>query len=330
MKGKTLLQFFRMTLLLAMMAAGCAPASVRAPETPEMKAVTLPGSEEIAFELPSDWEFVGNAGYLSPDGGKTLLSVHQAWMEEGRDAAQLLLSPEDEQTGANALKAGAVDVSRIDYTAYQSKPDDSEKKFLAYARIYAFPSADGAQMIGMLVRAETEAALEPLEAIALHAIETFSMTPVERPAAAAGLPEMQTLSVPGPEEITFELPVDWQDWGNGFAWSPDDGKTMMGLNRAWVEEGKDARKPLFPAEGELLNEMDLTVGERAVNWADFKVYQVNAAEGTKTFQGYEAVYTFLSPDGTVMLAVLFIAPSEEDLSTIEPVMLHAVESFSMK
>ncbi len=330
MKEKTLLQFFRMTLLLAIMIAGCAPASAGTPETPEMKAVTLPGPEEIAFELPSDWEFVGNAGYLSPDGGKTLLGVHQAWMEEGRNVAQMLLTPEDEQTGSNALRAGAVDVSRIDYTAYQSKPDGSPKKFLAFARMYAFPSADGAQMIGMLVRAETEPALEPLEAIALHAIETFSMKPVERPAAAPVLPEMQAFSVPGPEEIAFELPADWQAWGNGFAWSPDDGKTMMGLNRAWVEEGKDARKPLFPEEGELLNEMDLTVGERAVNRADFKVYQVNAAQGTKIFQGYEAVYTFPSPDGTVMMAALFIAPSQEELTAIEPVMLHAVESFSMK
>ncbi len=293
-----------------------------------MKAVTLPGPEEITFELPIDWEFVGNAGYLSPDGGETLLGVRQAWMKEGSDAPQLLLSPEDEQTGSSALKAGAVEVSRIDYTAYLPKSDGSDKKFQGYARIYAFPSPDGLQMIGMMVRAETEATLEPLEAIALHAIETFSMTPVERPVSA--LPEMQTINVPQMEGVSFELPVGWQAWGNGYAWSPDGGKTLMGLNRGWVQEGKDSNKPLYPSDGELLSESDLTVGERAVHRANFKVYQVNAAEGTKTFMGYEALYSFPSPDGTVMMAVLFIAPGEDDLMALEPVMLHAVESFLMK
>ncbi len=150
------------------------------------------------------------------------------------------------------------------------------------------------------------------------------------PAAAPALPDMQAFSVPGPEEISFELPVGWQAWGNGFAWSPDDGQTMMGLNRAWIEAGKDPNLPLFPSEGELLSETDLTVGERAAHRADFKVYQVNAAKGVKTFQGYEALYTFPSPDGAVMMAVLFIAPSQDELTALEPVMLHVVESFSMK
>ncbi len=328
MKGKTPFQFFSIFVILAILIAGCAPVSAGAPEQAEMQKVTLLGPEEVTFEIPADWAFYGNAGYLSPDQGRTLLGVQQAWAEAGRDAAQLLLPPDSELTGSTSLQSGSREVTRYDLKVYRTK--DGEKAFVGYERMYAFPSPDGAQMIGLLIRTEKERELDALEAVALHAVETFSMKPVERPVSRPELPEMQSFSVPGPEGIHFELPVDWQPWGNGFAWSPDDGQTLMGLNRAWVEEGKDARKPLLPEEGELLTESDLQVGEKAVHRADFKVYQINAAQGTKTFNGYEALYTFLSPDGTVMMAVLFIAPSEDALAALEPVMLQAVESFHME
>lgn len=180
-KNTALVRFVSMlVLLIAIFLSACTTAlgseETRIEETSESisyKEFTLPSPEEITFQLPEGWDFWGNAGYLSPDDGKTYAGVRLAWIEDGRNAEEALYNE-----GSVVHEKTTVMVSDLEthrYLVEVTLTNASTGKVFShtYEMIYAFPDPSGEMMAGVIFSASSKAELEPLVPVAEHMVESL-------------------------------------------------------------------------------------------------------------------------------------------------------------
>lgn len=143
------------------------------PDTVPYKEFTLPFPEEISFELPEDWDFWANAGYLSPDDGKIYAGVRLAWIEEGRDAEESLYNEGSTVHEKTTVMIGDLETHRYIVEVTLTNASTNEVFSHSYEMIYAFPAPNGEMMAGVIFSAPTKDELEPLVPIAEHMVESL-------------------------------------------------------------------------------------------------------------------------------------------------------------
>jgi hypothetical protein len=137
------------------------------------KEFTLPFPEDISFELPEEWDFWANAGYLSPDEGKTFAGVRLAWIKEGQDAEALLYNEGSIVHEKDTVIVGDLETHRYIVEVTLTNAITKEVISHTYEMIYAFPAANGEMMTGVAFSAPTREELEPLVPIAKHMIQSL-------------------------------------------------------------------------------------------------------------------------------------------------------------
>jgi hypothetical protein len=161
-----------MLMAICIALSACAPAPTQA-EAIVYKEFTLPFPEEISFELPEDWEFWGNAGYLSPDDGKVYAGVRLAWIEEGRDSESLLYNEGSIVHDKKTVRVGDLQTHRYIVEVTLTSASTGEVISHTYEMIYAFPAPDGETVAGIIFSAPTKEELEPLVPVAEHMVESL-------------------------------------------------------------------------------------------------------------------------------------------------------------
>jgi hypothetical protein len=138
------------------------------------QTVTLPDPNGIQFELPEEWAFWGNAGYLSPDDGTTLAGIRLAWIQEGVASEKYLYNEDSIVHENSAQNVAGIDTRRMIVESTLKKAESEEVIWHAYELIYAFPSPDNTMMIGAIVSAPTKEDLVPLEGVAEHMVASLT------------------------------------------------------------------------------------------------------------------------------------------------------------
>ncbi|MGD8405640.1 MAG: hypothetical protein PVJ21_18420 [Anaerolineales bacterium] len=137
------------------------------------KEITLPAMEDISFELPEDWESWANAGYLSPDDGKTYAGVRLVWIKEGQDAEALLYNEGSILHDKTTVMVGSLETHRYIVEVTLTNTITQEIISHTYEMIYSFPSPDGELMTGVVFSAEFKHELESLVPIAEHMVQSL-------------------------------------------------------------------------------------------------------------------------------------------------------------
>lgn len=137
------------------------------------KEFTLPFPEDITFELPEGWEFWGNAGYLSPDDGRTYAGIRLAWIEEGRNAEELLYNEGSIVHEKTDVTLGTLETHRYIVEVTLTNAVTGKVFSHTYEMIYAFPTPNGEMVAGVIFSAPTEEDLEPLVPLAEHMVESL-------------------------------------------------------------------------------------------------------------------------------------------------------------
>lgn len=139
-------------------------------------------------------------------------------------------------------------------------------------------------------------------------------------------PSYKEFTLPFPEDISFELPDDWDFWANAGYLSPDDGKTYAGVRLAWIEEDRNAEEALYN-EGSIVHEkMTVMIGDLETHRYIVEVTLTSASTNEVISQTYEMIYAFPAPNGEMMAGVIFSAPTREELEPLVPIAEHMVQS----
>jgi len=172
LKTKDLMRFA--SLLVVWIAFSACSASLPGNQTEvKYKEFTLPVPEDISFELPEGWEFWGNAGYLSPDGGKTYAGVRLAWIEEGRNAEELLYNEGSIVHEKTTVMFDDLETHRYIVEVTLTSAITGEVISHTYEMIYAFPTPNGEMVAGVIFSAPAEEDLDALVPIAEHMVESL-------------------------------------------------------------------------------------------------------------------------------------------------------------
>jgi hypothetical protein len=137
------------------------------------KEFTLPEPEGLSFELPDNWDFWANAGYLSPDDGETYAGVRLAWITEGQDAEALLYNEGSILHDKTTVMVGELETHRYIVEVTLTNAITKEVISHTYEMIYAFPAPGGEMMTGVIFSAPSQQELEPLISIAEHMVESL-------------------------------------------------------------------------------------------------------------------------------------------------------------
>jgi hypothetical protein len=137
------------------------------------KEYTLPSPEAITFELPENWDFWANAGYLSPDNGKTYAGVRMAWIKEGQDAEALLYNEGSRVHDQTTVMVGDLETHRYIVEVTLTSAATNEVILHNYEMIYAFPAPKGEMMTGVVFAASTAEEVESLTPIAEHMVASL-------------------------------------------------------------------------------------------------------------------------------------------------------------
>lgn len=133
-------------------------------------------------------------------------------------------------------------------------------------------------------------------------------------------------SLPFPEDISFELPEDWDFWANAGYLSPDDGNIYAGVRMAWIEEGRDAETALYNEGSTVHEKTTVMVGDLETHRYIVEVTLTSAVTDEVISHTFEMIYAFPAPDGELMAGVIFSAPTREELEPLVPIAEHMVES----
>lgn len=143
------------------------------PRAMSYQEFTLPFPEDVSFELPEGWDFWGNAGYLSPDDGKTYAGIRMAWIEAGRNAEEALYNEGSIVHEKTTVMVGDLDTHRYIVEVTLTNASTGEVFSHTYEMIYAFPAPNGEMVAGVIFSALTREDLEPLVPIAEHMVESL-------------------------------------------------------------------------------------------------------------------------------------------------------------
>ena len=116
------------------------PVLTRTADEVVYQVVSLPEPDGIRFEVPDDWSFWGNAGYLSNDGGSTLAGIRMSWVKEGQDAAEYLYNEGSTVHEKINKKVANLETTRYIVETSLTNASTGEEIWHAYEMIYAFPS----------------------------------------------------------------------------------------------------------------------------------------------------------------------------------------------
>ncbi|HEY3472956.1 MAG TPA: hypothetical protein VGK56_00015 [Anaerolineales bacterium] len=133
-------------------------------------------------------------------------------------------------------------------------------------------------------------------------------------------------SLPFPEDISFQLPEEWDFWGNAGYLSPDDDKTYAGVRLAWIEEGRNAEELLYNEGSTVHEKTNVMIGDLETHRYIVEVILTSASTGEVISHTYEMIYAFPAPDGKMVAGVAFSAPTREELEPLVPIAEHMVES----
>lgn len=157
-------------------------------------------------------------------------------------------------------------------------------------------------------------------------------TPTATASPTAQAIEYQTIFLPGDEGISFELPKTWKHYGNGYAFSPDQGQTLFGIKQGWIREGQELDIGLIPEESQLVEQKFISVGDKGAKTYTILLFQPRpeGSVGEPKPMGFEWGCIFTSEDGKQRVDLFVRAEKQEELAQFQPVVLHAVETFTMK
>lgn len=133
-------------------------------------------------------------------------------------------------------------------------------------------------------------------------------------------------ALPGPVAVRFELPEDWDWWGNGGSLSPNDGKTLAGVTAAWIKPGQDAETLLYNEGASVLEKTDVKVGEVETHRYIVEETFTNAATGEVFDRKFRMIYAFPSPKGDMIVGVFVADTSVEELEALSSVAEHMLIS----
>ena len=170
------------------------------------------------------------------------------------------------------------------------------------------------------------AMLVPAFSAGLGACNTLPAQAGTELAATSDTTVYKEFTLPFPEEISFELPDDWDFWANAGYLSPDEGKTYAGVRMAWIEEGHDAEQALYNEGSKVHEKTTVTVGDLETHRYIVEVVLKNASTNEVFSHKYEMIYAFPAPDNDMVAGVIFSAPTREELEPLVPIAEHMVAS----
>lgn len=171
--------FIVLCLGLLFSTSGCSSFFVQAAvDEPAVEPVTyerfsLPEPDGISFELPEEWAFWANAGYLSPDDGNTLAGIRASWIQDGIDSEAYLFNEDSIVHEVSEQMVGGLAARRYIVESTLTSAATGEVIWHAYEMIYAFPHPDGKMMIGVVLSAQTMDELPALKPVAEHMLSSI-------------------------------------------------------------------------------------------------------------------------------------------------------------
>jgi len=178
-RGYSSLYIILACLGLLFSTAGCGSLPVNAAENHPVpvpsvyETFSLPEPDGISFELPEDWAFWANAGYLSPDDGNTLAGIRASWIQEGVDSEAYLFNEDSIVHEVSEQMVGGLAARRYIVESTLTSAATGEVIWHAYEMIYAFPHPDGEMMIGVVLSAQTMDELPALVPVAEHMLSSI-------------------------------------------------------------------------------------------------------------------------------------------------------------
>jgi hypothetical protein len=145
-----------------------APQGAQAAQAVRYQSFELPGPVPAAFELPEDWGFWGNGGWLSPDAGKTLGGLRLTFLKPGQDAGRLLYNEDSVLIDKSTVTLQGVEWSRYRVHAFLKMASTGELVSEGFELIYAIPVENNGIMAGVFVRAANPDQLNQLEPVVQH------------------------------------------------------------------------------------------------------------------------------------------------------------------
>lgn len=132
---------------------------VEATEPAEWQSITPP-DESVTFEIPATWRHFGQDTNWSPDEGSTLLGLRMGWNRPGQ-AIEAGLLPE----GAKILESETEMINEASVRRFRVEAAGVYETHLILVR------ADS-MVFDFLLRASTEAEIDALYPVLVHAVET--------------------------------------------------------------------------------------------------------------------------------------------------------------
>lgn len=125
-----------------------------------------------------------------------------------------------------------------------------------------------------------------------------------------------------PEGISFELPANWDFWANAGYLSPDNGKTLAGIRRTWMDEGMDAERLLYNEDADLLEKSAQDVDGKELNRYLVEVTLTSASTGDVISHTYEMIYAIPDEANGIMYGAVITSPDRQELETLVPIVEH--------
>jgi hypothetical protein len=170
-------------------------------------------------------------------------------------------------------------------------------------------------VIAILLPACSSTPEAPLLAVNLEPIEQFDQLVTQT---------VTYRSFSLPEGISFELPDSWDFWGNAGYLSPDNGKTLAGIRRTWMDEGMDAERLLYNEDATLLEKSAQNVDGKEVNRYLVEVTLTSASTGEVIMHSYEMIYAIPDEESSIMYGVVFSSPELGGLEDLVPSAEHMI------
>lgn len=132
-------------------------------------------------------------------------------------------------------------------------------------------------------------------------------------------------TLPGESPVTFELPEDWDFWGNGGWLSPNNGEVMAGFRQVFGTDDAAAKR-LYNEGSNVLEDTTVSIGGQDYRRFTVEVTLTSASTGEVISHTYEMIYVVPTPTPDVLGGVFISAQSVEQLGEYVEVAEHMVQT----
>lgn len=140
----------------------------------------------------------------------------------------------------------------------------------------------------------------------------------------------ETIQIPGPENMSIQLPEGWAHYGQAANWSPDGGNTLIGIRSAWNQPGMEPEAALLPPDSVVRSAEDVEIAGSSVRVINIEIFEhrQEPSEEAANSIGYEENYLVTTEDGSMVLDFYCRAEKESSLQDLQAVMENLISTYT--